>query len=61
MWKLKTLIEHCNDKCQLPNGKWVPSKPLNSCKEYQSFFQRLKNAWNVFQCKYNTFIWPEDE
>lgn len=61
MWDLKDLINHANENHTLVNNNWVPVKPLNSEKKYQSLIQRFKNAWNVFHCKADCFRWPEKQ
>lgn len=61
MWTTNELMEMWQT-CQVKlNGFYVPAKPVNCNKEFQSFFFRLKKAWLVFNCKADVFVWPEDE
>ncbi len=61
MWNLYNLINHCNNNKARINGKWVPARPLNYKKGYCSLKERIKNAWLVFTCKAEAFIWPENQ
>ena len=59
MWKLKKLIEHSNSCHAKINGKWVPARPINY--KYRSFRIKIREAWQVFSGKADTFVWPEDQ
>jgi hypothetical protein len=61
MWKLNKLIDYINENYKKTDNGWVPAKPLNSTTQYQSLFQRFKNAWEVFNCRADCFKWPEDD
>jgi len=58
-WKLKKLIEHCEETHACINDKWVPARPINY--KYVSLKSRLKNAWDVFTGKSESFKWPEGQ
>ena len=60
MWKLED-FQKLNSTQACINGKWVPARPLNGKKEYASFLDRLKDAWEVFQCRAEAFKWPEGQ
>jgi len=55
------LTEHANTTRAFINGRWVPARPLNGQKEYASFGQRIKDAWAVFMCRAEAFVWPEGQ
>lgn len=38
---------------QLPNGKWVPARPLG----FASFSHRCRAAWLVFTGKADALLW----
>ena len=61
MWALKGLVE-CTETTQTNiNGKWVPSRPENYKKDNMTLLERFKDAWAVFTCKAEAFIWPEGQ
>lgn len=60
MYKFEELLQCQNNKVLL-NGIWVPARPINSTKEYKGFFSRIRDAWLVFTCKADAFIWPENQ
>ena len=61
MWKLKDLYNHCNTVSAEIDGKWVPARPLNGVKRYAKLKARIKDAWEVFQCRAEAFRWPEGQ
>lgn len=60
MWTLKQLQNKEMPTVNL-NGKWVPARPENYKKDLLSLKVRLKYAWEVFQGKAETFVWPEEQ
>lgn len=56
-----TLITHidslkdtsCNVTTQLPDGRWVPARPLG----YSSMIYKLRATWLVFTGKADALIW----
>jgi len=59
IWKLKSLLEHCNQTSAEINGKWVPARPINyTCR---SFIEKLKDSIAVFSGKAEAFKWPEGQ
>lgn len=55
-WKLKNLIDHCNNGPKTNIGdKWLPARPLGD----YSFRTRLKYAWKVFKGECDVLEWPE--
>lgn len=61
MWTLKNLIEHCNTCSTFINNRWIPNRPLNGTIKYASLKQRIKDAYAVFTCKAEAFIWTENQ
>lgn len=54
-WDLKELIRHCNTtETHLRDGTWVPARPVD-CR---SLRRRLREAWEVFVGKADSFYWP---
>ena len=41
------------------NGKWVPSRPINS--SCRSFIEKFKEAWAVYVGRAEAFTWPEGQ
>ena len=41
------------------NGKWVPARGENY--KFDSFWDRLKDAWAVLTKKADAFKWPEGQ
>lgn len=41
-------------ECQLPDGRWVPARPLG----FASLLQRFRCAWLVFTGKADALTWP---
>lgn len=60
MWTLKELRSPNIPTAKI-NDKWVPARPLNFLKKYAPFWQRVKDAWAVFSCEAEAFIWPENQ
>ena len=58
-WKLENLVKHCNGTKTNINDKWVPARPINH--ELDSLTFRLKDAWEVFTGKSESFKWPEGQ
>jgi hypothetical protein len=57
IWSLKSLVDYCNKgECQagLPDGRWVPARPLGFC----SLGQRIRAAKLVFTGKADAVRWP---
>ena len=57
MWTLKNLQISINRAATEINGKWVPSRPINY--KYRTFFEKIKEAWCVFNGSADCFTWPE--
>lgn len=56
IWSLKQLVDYANKgECQagLPDGRWVPARPLGFC----SLGQRIKAARMVFTGKADAVTW----
>jgi hypothetical protein len=54
IWKLEDLIAFClhgGVQAGLPDGRWVPSRPVWS-------FSRLPAAWAVLRGRADAVIWP---
>lgn len=61
MWKLEKLIKYCNTASTFINNKWVPLRPLNETIKHATLKQRFKDAYAVFICKSEAFVWPENQ
>lgn len=61
MWTLEELLECVKHVKVLIDGKWVPGRPENYKKEYTSYRERLKYAWEVFRGRAEAFTWPEGQ
>ena len=59
MVTLKELLEMVNSTSSEINGRWVPARPINF--RYQSFIEKLRDAWAVFTGKADAVIWPEGQ
>jgi len=58
MWELKNLVKFANSNLtETSDHRWIPVRPINW--KYRSFFEKLKEAYNVFIGKYDTFQWPK--
>ena len=56
-WPLERLVTYCNEgQCQagLPDGRWVPARPLGFC----SIGNRIRCAWAVFTGRADAVEWP---
>lgn len=58
-YKFKTLIEQYRTNSTLINGQWVTARPINY--KYQSWLERVKEAWAVLKGRLDTVKWPEDQ
>jgi len=59
-WNLRTLVDYTNNGASACiNGKWVPARSINY--QVRRFRERLKDAWQVFSGKADSFIWPEGQ
>lgn len=58
-WNLKDLIKHSSENAVCLNGKWVPARPVNW--KYDSWRERLRNAWAVLTGEAEAFRWPEGQ
>ncbi len=60
MWTLEQLR-----KTEAPmvaiNDNWVSCRPVNYTKKYMSLLNRIRHAWEVFQCRAEAFTWPEGQ
>ena len=57
MYDLKNL-QHFDNTAEI-NGKWVPARGENY--KFDSFWDRLKDAWAVLTKKADAFKWPEGQ
>jgi hypothetical protein len=39
---------------------WVPKRPENGKKGFAKLKDRIKDAWAVFTCRAEAFMWDED-
>ncbi len=60
MWELKELRSPDMPLTRI-NDKWVWARPLNFTKKYMPFCRRIKDAYAVFSCKAEAFIWPGNQ
>lgn len=49
----ESLCEHASSTTKCIDGKWVPARPIG----FDSIIERFKNAWAVFQGKYDLVKW----
>ena len=61
MWTLEQLHDYNNKTKVHIDGKWIPGRPENYKKKYRSFRERLRDAWEVFQCRAEAFTWPSGQ
>ena len=57
MWRLNELRDKDIPRVYI-NNKWVPARPVNYQKKYMTFWERIRNAYEVFTCRAEAFKWP---
>lgn len=60
MWTLKQLQDPDMPQANI-SGKWVPARPENYKRKNMGLRMRIKNAWEVFTCRSESFTWPEQQ
>lgn len=59
LYTLRYLQNDANETQAEINGKWVPARPLNY--KYESWSERVSDAWLVLTGKADVFVWPENQ
>ena len=58
-WHIIDIFKHAESNKAFINGAWCPARPINwTCRTLR---ERIRQAWDVFIGKADSFIWPQGQ